>query len=97
MEGCEKRKLIIQSRKSADQVTVEVQDSGKGMSSEQMTHIFESFYTTKKRGSGTGLGLSICKQIVSELKGEIKVESEEEKGTRFHVVLNVRGPKRSQV
>jgi signal transduction histidine kinase len=65
-------------RTSADDhhVTVEVADSGHGMSAEVAAHAFEPFYTTKDVGQGTGLGLDISRRIVEEHHGgEIGVES----------------------
>jgi PAS domain S-box-containing protein len=66
---------------------IEVEDNGNGMSEETRRAIFEPFFTTKAVGHGTGLGLSICKQIVSGSGGDITVESELGKGSRFRVRL----------
>jgi len=49
--------------------------------------IFEPFFSTKRIGAGSGLGLSICRNIINEFGGDIQVESEVEKGTRFVVRL----------
>ncbi len=67
-------------------VEISIQDNGSGMSKETMKHIFEPFFTTKK-DYGTGLGLSITYGIVKKLGGDIQVESEEGKGTKFTVIL----------
>jgi len=67
-----------------------IQDNGMGMSKETKEHIFEPFFTTKK-DYGTGLGLSITYGIVKKLGGDIQVESGEEVGTTFTVII----PKRS--
>ncbi len=53
-----------------------------------MQHLFTPFVTTKAADVGTGLGLVICRQIVTELGGEIKVESQIGVGTTFRVFLN---------
>lgn len=57
-------------------VNVEISDSGPGISSEVLSHIFEPFYTTKPPGQGTGLGLYIVRDIVRDLGGEITLDSE---------------------
>ena len=64
-----------------------VRDSGRGMSSELMERIFEPFFTTKAVGRGTGLGLTLVQKIIARSGGFVQVESEEGKGTTFHVYL----------
>jgi PAS domain S-box-containing protein len=68
-------------------VVIEVSDTGSGIPSEILGKIFEPFFTTKGAGVGTGLGLSICSGIVAALGGDLKVESEPDKGSRFLVSL----------
>jgi two-component system NtrC family sensor kinase len=63
-------------------------DTGSGMVSEQITNLFEPFYTTKS--DGTGLGLAISYGIVERHGGEIKVSSQPGEGTTFIVKLPVR-------
>ncbi len=65
-------------------------DTGTGITMENMSKLFTPFFTTKEAGKGTGLGLSICNKIVSNHKGEIKVESEEGKGTTFIISLPIK-------
>ncbi len=67
--------------------SIEVEDTGRGMSDEVRASVFEPFFTTKAAGHGTGLGLSICRSIVEDLGGELTVESELGKGSRFRVRL----------
>ncbi len=68
-------------------IVVDVTDTGVGIPRELLARIIEPFFTTKPVGSGTGLGLSICQGIVSSLGGELRVESEVGKGSRFTVTL----------
>ena len=74
-------------------VTVEVADTGSGMSPDVLARIFDPFFTTKPVGVGTGLGLSICHSIVAELGGEIGVESAVGRGTTFRVRLPIAPPR----
>jgi signal transduction histidine kinase len=68
-------------------VEISIEDTGCGIPSETLNHIFEPFYTTKEAGSGTGLGLFISYGIVEKHGGTIDVESELNVGTRFRVCL----------
>ena len=71
----------------ADEVVVEVEDTGVGIPRSEQTKIFEPFYTTKPQGRGTGLGLSICYGIVQDHGGRIEVESTPGRGSVFRVYL----------
>lgn len=64
-----------------------VSDTGSGIDQAIIDEIFQSFFTTKAKGSGTGLGLSISRGIIDEHKGRIDVASEVGKGTTFSVLL----------
>lgn len=64
-----------------------VQDSGTGIAREDITRIFDAFFTTKPVGEGTGLGLATVDGILSQSKGHIWAESEGSKGATFHVLL----------
>ncbi|GAB4463994.1 MAG: hypothetical protein Kow0070_25330 [Anaerolineales bacterium] len=75
-------------RRSARGVVVTVSDTGEGIRTEDIPHIFERFYRgdssrSRSRGSGAGLGLAIARGIVRAHGGEITVESEAGKGTQF--------------
>ena len=71
-------------------VFVHIADTGTGISKEVLDKMFAPFFTTKEAGKGTGLGLSICSKIISQHKGEIKVETTPDIGTTFSVSLPVR-------
>ncbi len=62
-----------------------ISDTGHGIPEQNLERIFDPFYTTKKNGEGTGLGLSVVHGIVQSLKGAIRVESREGKGTTFEI------------
>jgi signal transduction histidine kinase len=66
-------------------VRIRVSDTGIGIKKEDLERIFDPFFTTKSPDKGTGLGLSISLRIVESMGGEIKVESEIEKGTSFEL------------
>jgi len=66
-------------------VKIRISDTGIGIKNEDLESIFDPFFTTKAPDKGTGLGLSISLKIVESLGGEIRVESEEGKGTTFEV------------
>jgi nitrogen fixation/metabolism regulation signal transduction histidine kinase len=79
-------RLSVTTRQEADDVIIEISDTGCGMSEEVMQKIFTPYFTTK--GTGTGLGMAITAQIIEEHGGEISVESEEDVGTTVIVKLS---------
>ncbi len=68
-----------------DVVKIEIEDHGLGISNENITNIFDPYYTTKE--NGTGLGLTTCYAIIKNHKGKINVISEENKGTLIYIYL----------
>jgi len=66
-------------------VKARIADTGCGIKKEDLENIFDPFFTTKAPDKGTGLGLSISLKIVESLGGEIRVETEEGKGTTFDI------------
>jgi CheY-like chemotaxis protein len=68
-------------------VRLVVQDTGSGIPPEILSRIFDPFFTTKAIGKGSGLGLSTAAGIVKGHGGEIRVESQPGRGTRFEVIL----------
>jgi two-component system NtrC family sensor kinase len=79
--------IKLSTRRQNGFVCVEISDTGKGMTSEQMQRIFLPFYTTKEVGRGTGLGLSISLSIVESMGGSIAVQSMLGAGSSFTVRL----------
>ncbi|KXI54318.1 envelope stress sensor histidine kinase HitS [Bacillus pacificus] len=83
--------ITIQLKEYEKVVEVRIRDSGIGISKEQKQHIFERFYkadSSRNRAyGGSGLGLAIVKKVLDLHQGEIKVESEEGKGTEFIVCI----------
>lgn len=80
--------LKVRASEEDDKVKICIEDSGKGISPEGLTKIFDPFYTTKDVGQGTGLGLHICKKEIEKHGGEINVKSVLGEGTTFSVILN---------
>jgi signal transduction histidine kinase len=72
-------------------VAVELIDTGCGMNAAQLVQIFQPFFTTKRAGRGTGLGLASALETVRAHGGQIKVDSEPGKGSRFTIVLPTDG------
>lgn len=71
-------------------IKVHFQDSGCGVSSENIKCIFDPFFSTKSAAKGTGLGLSISYGIIKQHGGEIEVKSETGQGTTFTITLPIK-------
>jgi len=78
------RPALAGSRKPGH-LCVTIQDSGAGISPENMGRLFEPFFTTKS--NGTGLGLPITHRIIQEHRGSIRVDSQPNKGATFSILL----------
>jgi signal transduction histidine kinase len=85
----------VYSEKNEEVIVVDVGDNGIGMDEETKINIFAPFFSTKDE-SGTGLGLALTAGIVKLHGGEIGVESEPEKGSRFRIALPISGADTSQ-
>lgn len=75
--------------KDGNYLKISVTDSGAGIPEENLTKVFDPYFSTKEMGSqkGMGLGLSICHSIIKRHDGQIKVESKTGVGTTFHIYL----------
>jgi signal transduction histidine kinase len=83
--------IRIECSEEGNNIKIIVQDNGAGMDKETLRNIFVPFYTTKEHG--TGLGLAIVHRVVEEHGGQIFVESEKGKGTKFVILLPKRETK----
>ena len=82
--------VSINTKKINDKVEVVVTDNGAGIPKNIADKIFQPFFTTKPTGQGTGLGLSMSYDIVTKAHGgELKLKSQEGKGTEFSIVLPI--------
>jgi len=70
-----------------DYVTIEVQDNGKGITTELRDRIFDPYFTTKQGGDGRGLGLSVVHSIITRCKGAVVLDSRPGKGTQITIYL----------
>ncbi len=78
---------VVVGTHASGRASIEVRDTGSGISPEVAARIFEPFFTTKARGVGTGLGLAICREIVVGLGGEITAEPRPGGGTIMRILL----------
>ncbi|WP_258104103.1 substrate-binding domain-containing protein [Marinoscillum sp. MHG1-6] len=80
--------LTVQADVENNQVSIKVEDTGNGMTLEQVSHVFDRFYQGSKNYSlGTGLGLALTKEFVEMHHGKIAVLSKVNVGTQFEVTL----------
>jgi len=83
-------RIVVRARKTDnDFIRIDVQDTGPGISPENLDQIFDPFFTTKEAGKGTGLGLAIVYGIIKKHGGYIEVASKLGEGTTFSVYLPV--------
>jgi len=78
-------KVELRARRDGDMVKVSIQDTGMGISHEDLDKVFEPFFTRKSKG--TGLGLTICNELVNLHQGKIEISSQLEQGTTVTVSL----------
>jgi two-component system NtrC family sensor kinase len=81
--------LTVRTNREDSKVLIHIQDTGVGIPEELRDKIFEAFFTTKQKVKGVGLGLSVCYGIIKDHGGEIRVESEVDKGTTFTIHLPI--------
>ncbi|MCE3229473.1 MAG: hypothetical protein K0S32_4024 [Bacteroidetes bacterium] len=83
--------VSVKSRVENGQLILEVTDTGSGISSNDLPHIFDRFYQAKQthETGGTGIGLSLTKELVDLMQGTITVNSEKNKGSAFLVKIPI--------
>jgi two-component system phosphate regulon sensor histidine kinase PhoR len=90
--------IRISARTAGDEVVFTVADNGVGIPAEDLPRVFERFYRVDRARSqeieGTGLGLAIVKHLFESQGGHVWVESEQRRGSRFHLALPAAGPDR---
>lgn len=86
--------IDIEAIESADRIQLSISDNGKGINQDIIKHIYSPFYTTTSRSKGPGLGLTIVYNLIKQrFGGDIQVQSEPGKGTRFTLDLPKERPK----
>jgi len=84
-----KGKIIIRAQEKRSFIEISVTDNGVGISDENIDKLFNEYYTSKGTAneSGTGLGLMLCKEFLAKNGGQMKVQSQEGKGSTFSFTL----------
>ncbi|NNE65285.1 MAG: HAMP domain-containing protein [Pyrinomonadaceae bacterium] len=82
-------KLKIATGIVGDSISIVIDDTGTGISHEDLKRVFDPFYSTKSSATGTGLGLAVCYGIVTSHGGTIEASSDHGKGTSFTVLLPI--------
>jgi two-component system NtrC family sensor kinase len=85
------RRITLESSLTETNVQVSLADNGPGIPEQNLSRIFDPFFSTKKVGEGTGLGLSICFGIISQHQGRIWAENQSGGGTIFYIQLPLSG------
>ena len=92
-EGRDNGTIDIEASLKGEAVSITYRDNGSGISAKNLSHVFESFYTTKHGKGGSGLGLHIVYSLVTKtLSGEIKCESDPDLYTQFKVTFPITYP-----
>lgn len=87
MQDCKTRRLTlsISNRTEIGQVVVRIDDTGQGIAEDQLSRIFDPYYTAKP--DGNGIGLAVVKSIVEHMGGSVEVDSRPDAGSRFTIML----------
>jgi two-component system NtrC family sensor kinase len=79
--------LSVKTMMKGERIQIEITDTGVGIKEENMSKIFDAFYTTKDSVKDVGLGLSVCYGFVQDHEGDIRVSSQWGSGTTFTITL----------
>jgi signal transduction histidine kinase/CheY-like chemotaxis protein len=79
--------LKVDGNIGSQDIAIHFQDTGSGLTHEELGQIFQPFYSTKEGTQGLGLGLPICRKILERYAGQLIVESQPGKGTRVTILL----------
>jgi signal transduction histidine kinase len=79
--------LEVSGSLNEHQLEISFGDTGGGLTSQELEHIFQPFYSTKEGTQGLGLGLPICQKILERYGGRLVVDSQPGKGTKVRVLL----------
>ena len=83
-------RLALQvSAGDGERITIRISDTGTGIDTDDLPHVFEPYFSTKR--SGTGLGLAIVHNIIAAHQGEIVVDSQRGRGTTIQITLPAAG------
>jgi signal transduction histidine kinase len=86
--------LKVASRVEGGEIVIEIIDNGCGIPAEQLSRLFEPFFTTRDVGSGTGMGLTVAREIIRSAGGSIEIVSAERNGTTAAIRLPLAAGKR---
>ncbi len=83
------RRIAVRTCRLADEhaLCLEVADEGVGIAAEDLSHVTDPFFTTRRERGGTGLGLSVSARIIKEHDGRIDITSAPGRGTTVRVIL----------
>ena len=81
--------ITLTTEQQGSQLKIKIQDTGHGISEDDIVNLFDPFFTTKAQ-QGTGLGLSVSYGIIRDHGGDIEVKSELDKGTTFTINLPIK-------
>jgi hemerythrin-like metal-binding protein/PAS domain S-box-containing protein len=91
-QAIEKNGIItLRTGTENDHVWIDISDTGKGISIEHQSKIFDPFFSTKPIGEGSGLGLSVSYSIIKKHQGDIQLTSQPGQGSTFRIILPIAG------